>query len=81
MDRRCNRRFVTAWQTNKLRLGDWRVVYTIESELILIQAVGHRREIYKNGWYYSIKLSLSFLKHMLSNLSSPIPTPDNLKHI
>ena len=33
----------------KLRLGDWRVVYTIESELILIQAVGHRREIYKNG--------------------------------
>ncbi len=31
----------------KLRLGDWRVVYTIENNLILIQAVGHRREIYK----------------------------------
>ncbi len=33
----------------KLRLGDWRVVYTIENDLILIQAVGHRREIYKKG--------------------------------
>ncbi len=33
----------------KLRLGDWRVVYTIENDLILIQAVGHRREIYKEG--------------------------------
>ena len=30
----------------KLRLGDWRVVYTIENYLI-IQAVGHRREIFK----------------------------------
>ncbi len=29
--------------------GDWRVVYTIENDLILIQAVGHRREIYKKG--------------------------------
>ena len=33
----------------KLRLGEWRVVYTIENDLILIQAVGHRREIYKKG--------------------------------
>jgi mRNA interferase RelE/StbE len=33
--------------TFKLRVGDWRVVYTIESDLIVIQAIGHRREIYK----------------------------------
>ena len=31
----------------KLRIGDWRVIYTIESELIVIQAIGHRKEIYK----------------------------------
>ena len=31
----------------KLRVGDWRVVYTIESETIVIQFIGHRREIYK----------------------------------
>jgi mRNA interferase RelE/StbE len=31
----------------KLRVGDWRVVYTIEDDHIVIQAVGHRREIYK----------------------------------
>ena len=33
----------------KLRIGDWRVVYTIENDLVLIQAVGHRSEIYKKG--------------------------------
>ncbi len=33
----------------KLRPGDWRVIYTIENDLTLIQAVGHRREIYKKG--------------------------------
>ena len=33
----------------KLRLGDWRIVYTIENDLVLIQAVGHRSEIYKKG--------------------------------
>ena len=32
--------------TFKLRIGDWRVIYTIENEMITIQAVGHRREIY-----------------------------------
>jgi len=31
----------------KLRIGDWRVVYTIEKDLVLIHAIGHRREIYK----------------------------------
>lgn len=33
--------------TYKLRIGDWRVIYTIEESLIAIHAVGHRREIYK----------------------------------
>lgn len=33
--------------TFKLRIGDWRVVYTIEDDHIVIQAVGHRREIYR----------------------------------
>ena len=33
--------------TYKLRVGDWRVVYTIELDVIVIQAVGHRKEIYK----------------------------------
>ena len=32
--------------TFKLRVGDWRVVYTFEKDVIVIQAVGHRREIY-----------------------------------
>lgn len=31
----------------KLRIGDWRVVYVIEKNAIVIRAVGHRREIYK----------------------------------
>ena len=31
----------------KLRVGDWRVVYTIEKNMIIIKAVGHRREVYK----------------------------------
>ena len=30
----------------KVRVGDWRIVYTIKNEVIVIQAVGHRREIY-----------------------------------
>ncbi len=32
--------------TFKVRVGDWRIVYTIEKDVIVIQAVGHRREIY-----------------------------------
>lgn len=31
----------------KLRVGDWRVVYTVEDETIVIQFIGHRREIYR----------------------------------
>ena len=30
----------------KLRIGDWRVVYTFDKETIFIHHVGHRREIY-----------------------------------
>jgi mRNA interferase RelE/StbE len=33
--------------TVKLRIGDWRVVYTLEGKTIVIQFVGHRRGIYK----------------------------------
>ena len=33
--------------TFKLRIGDWRVVYTVEGKTILIQFIGHRRDIYK----------------------------------
>lgn len=33
--------------TYKLRIGDWRVVYTIEQDAIVIQAIGHRREVYR----------------------------------
>jgi mRNA interferase RelE/StbE len=32
--------------TFKLRIGDWRVVYTIESHTLVIQFIGHRRDIY-----------------------------------
>jgi len=31
----------------KLRVGDWHVIYTIEGETIIVQSIGHRREIYK----------------------------------
>ncbi|MFZ3135988.1 MAG: type II toxin-antitoxin system RelE/ParE family toxin [Thermodesulfovibrionales bacterium] len=31
----------------KFRIGDWRVIYTTETGVIVIQSVGHRREIYK----------------------------------
>jgi mRNA interferase RelE/StbE len=34
-------------QTYKLRVGDWRVIYTIEEDGIIIQSIGHRKEIYK----------------------------------
>jgi mRNA interferase RelE/StbE len=32
--------------TFKLRIGDWRVVYTIEGRTLVIQFIGHRRDIY-----------------------------------
>ena len=31
----------------ELRVGSWRVIYTIEGNTIVIQGAGHRREIYK----------------------------------
>jgi mRNA interferase RelE/StbE len=31
----------------KLRIGDWRVIYTIETDVLVIQAIGHRSEVYK----------------------------------
>jgi len=33
--------------TFKLRIGDWRAIYTMEGKKIVIQFVGHRSEIYK----------------------------------
>lgn len=33
--------------TFKLRIGDWRVIYTIETDAIVIQAIDHRKQIYK----------------------------------
>ena len=33
--------------TFKLRIGDWRAVYTVEGNVIVIQFIGHRSEIYK----------------------------------
>ena len=40
------------WQgMYKLRVGDYRVVYTVENDtqaLIIVHLIGHRREIYKS---------------------------------
>ena len=33
--------------TFKLRIGNWRAVYTVEGKIIVIQFIGHRSEIYK----------------------------------
>ncbi len=33
--------------TFKLRVGDWRVVYTVDEDVIVIRTVAHRREIYR----------------------------------
>ncbi len=30
----------------RLRIGDWRVLFTTEADTITIHAVGHRRDIY-----------------------------------
>ena len=36
------------WSVYKLRVGDYRVIYTLDStdELLVVHAVGHRSEIY-----------------------------------
>ena len=31
----------------KIRVGDWRVIYSLEKNSILIRAIGHRKEIYQ----------------------------------
>lgn len=31
----------------RLRIGDWRIVFYIEGNTIVVVAVGHRREIYE----------------------------------
>jgi mRNA interferase RelE/StbE len=31
----------------KIRAGDWRIIYTLEKNVIVIQALGHRKEIYR----------------------------------
>lgn len=31
----------------KLRIGDYRVVYSIRSNILTVEAVGHRRDIYR----------------------------------
>jgi mRNA interferase RelE/StbE len=33
--------------TYKLRVGDWRIIYTIENEVIIIHFIGHRKDIYE----------------------------------
>ena len=33
--------------SHKLRVGDYRVVYSIDQDTITIEAVGHRRDVYK----------------------------------
>jgi mRNA interferase RelE/StbE len=30
----------------RLRVGDWRVLFTIKTDTITIHAVGHRRDVY-----------------------------------
>ena len=34
----------------RLRIGDWRVVFTVQGDNITILAVGHRRDIYNRGY-------------------------------
>jgi mRNA interferase RelE/StbE len=31
----------------KIRIGDWRVIYQLEEEVIVIYAIGHRKDVYK----------------------------------
>jgi len=30
----------------RLRVGDWRIIFYVEGETIVVTAVGHRREVY-----------------------------------
>lgn len=31
----------------RLRVGDYRIIYTIEKDVVLIVKIGHRKEVYK----------------------------------
>jgi mRNA interferase RelE/StbE len=31
----------------RIRVGDWRVIYTVEGDEVRVQRVGHRREVYR----------------------------------
>ena len=33
-------------QGARLRVGDWRIIFSVEGNMITVIAVGHRREIY-----------------------------------
>ena len=33
--------------TYKIRIGDWRVIYKLEQDIIVIYAIGHRKDVYK----------------------------------
>lgn len=33
--------------TFKIKIGDWRIIYIFESGVIVIQAIGHRKEVYR----------------------------------
>ncbi len=33
--------------TFKLRIGDWRAVYTVEGDIIVIRFISHRSDIYR----------------------------------
>jgi mRNA interferase RelE/StbE len=37
------------WNTHRFRVGDYRILYTIENDemLILVVKVGHRRDVYR----------------------------------
>ncbi|MBI2305491.1 MAG: type II toxin-antitoxin system RelE/ParE family toxin [Chloroflexi bacterium] len=32
----------------RIRIGDWRVVYIVEGNVVIVKYIGHRKEIYRN---------------------------------
>lgn len=32
--------------TYKIRIGDWRIIYALDKNTVVIHAIGHRKEIY-----------------------------------
>jgi len=33
--------------SRKLRVGDYRIIFSIEKQIVFIERIGHRREVYK----------------------------------